>query len=326
MHHRDLYRNGPDVTEIGFGTWGIGGGWGPRDDARSRTALHAAIDTGINFIDTAYMYGEGHAESLIGQVLRERSETVRVATKVPPQNRLFPAPGGTPVDDAYPRGLLTHHTQQSLTALGLETLDLQQLHVWSPDWLHRGGWADEVADLKADGLIQAFGISINDHQPGSALDLVHTGLVDTVQVIYNIFDQSPEDQLLDACHANGVGVIVRVALDEGGLTGAIRPGMSFDAEDWRANYFRGNRPSEVARRVQAIIDDLQINVDELPEVALRYVLSHPAVSSVIVGMRSPERVQQNVPVADGLGLPDNQRERLCAHRWTRNYYDPDTPE
>ena len=321
INRRPLYAGGPDVGEIGFGAWGLGGGWGARDDQQGLAALHAAIDAGIDLIDTAASYGQGHSERLVGSVVRERSETVYVTTKVPPKNGQWPAAPGTPVDDAFPKGHIRTHTEKSLTDLGLDHVQVQQLHVWDPGWLTTGDWQQEVADLKSEGLIKAFGISINDHQPDTGIEAVRSGVIDTVQVIYNVFDQSPEDGLLDACAEHGVGVIVRVALDEGGLTGAITAGTTFEDDDWRAEYFRGDRPAQVAEHVDRIVEDLGITVDDLPATALRYVLSSPAVSTVIVGMRRPERIAQNVAVADGKGLPADQVEKLHAHRWDRNFYD-----
>lgn len=323
VNRRQLYAGGPEVCEIGFGGWGIGGGWGDLDDERSTATLHAALDAGIDFLDTAHMYGEGHSERVIGEVLRDASAGVRVATKVPPKNRVWPARPGTPVDETYPYGHIRAHTEQSLQNLGVASIDLQQAHVWSPEWLGAGDWQREVTELKADGLIGAYGVSVNDHEPESAIELIRSGVVDTVQVVYNIFDQSPEDGLLDACAEHGVGVIVRVALDEGGLTGEIGPDTRFESDDWRNSYFRGTRRAQVHERLTRIAGDLDIPVASMAETALRYVLSSPAVSCVVVGMRSPERVRSNIAAADGMGLPADQLEVLHRHRWTRNFYDPD---
>lgn len=196
---------------------------------------------------------------------------------------------------------------------------MQQIHVWAGRWLHEGDWLDEVARLKSDGKIGAFGISVIDHQPETAVEAVRSGLIDTIQVIDNVFDASPADELLPACAEHGVGVIVRVALDEGGLTGTIVPGMTFEPEDWRAHYFRGDRPAEVAEHTRAITEELGITTAELPETALRYVLSNPALSSVIVGMRSPQRVESNATIADGQGLPADRVEILQRHRWICDY-------
>lgn len=320
LHHRPLGRIGLQVSEVGFGAWGIGGGWGERDDEAALAALRTAIDEGIDVIDTAMGYGNGHSEELIGQVLRERTERVVVATKASPKNRRWPAAPDVSVEQAFPDGYLTECTEASLRRLGVETIDVQQLHVWAARWLTEGGWVDEVAQLKADGKIRAFGVSINDHEPNTAIELVRSGLVDSVQVIHNIFDQSPQDGLYEACADSGVGVIVRVALDEGGLTGTMRAGMEFPEGDWRRTYFGGDRPAEVERRVAAICADLGIEPTAMAETALRYVLSFDVVSTVIVGMRNERNVRRNVRVADGRGLPPEQVAALAAHRWDRNFY------
>jgi aryl-alcohol dehydrogenase-like predicted oxidoreductase len=314
-------KTGLQVSEIGFGAWGIGGaGWVGAEDDESLRALNRAIDLGLNFIDTAYGYGEGHSERLIGQVLRERSERVYVATKIPPKNRQWPASHTTAVEDVFPGAYVREYTERSLRNLGVETLDVQQFHVWSDTWMDQGDWLDAVQQLKTDGKIRYFGVSINDHEPDTALKLVRSGVVDVVQVIYNIFDQSPEDELFPACQEHNVGVIVRVPLDEGSLTGTVTPQTEFPAEDWRNSYFRDDRKREVYERVQAIARDLNIEVEQLPEVALRYILSHPAVSTVIPGMRRVRNVERNMVVGDGHGLPDAQVQQLKSHRWIRNYY------
>lgn len=321
MNYRTLGRTGLKVSEVGYGAWGIGkSSWIGADDQESLKALHKAIDMGLNFIDTALVYGEGHSEQLVGQVVKERSETICIASKVPPKNRQWPARPGVPVEETFPAEHVIASTEQSLRNLGLETIDVQQFHVWSDEWVGQGDWLEAVARLKRDGKIRFFGVSINDHQPDNAIKLIETGVVDTVQVIYNIFDQSPEDQLLPACERHNVGVIVRVPLDEGGLTGKITPDTTFPEEDFRNRYFRGDRKQEVYQRVQKMAGELAVTPDQIAEVALRYVLSHPAVSTVIPGMRSLRNVEQNCRLADGHGLPQEQVEKLKAHRWVRNYY------
>jgi aryl-alcohol dehydrogenase-like predicted oxidoreductase len=322
MHRRPLGATGLDVSEIGYGAWGIGqSSWiGARDD-ESLQALERAIELGVNFIDTALAYGDGHSERLVGQVVRRRPEQVHVATKVPPFNREWPAPPGIHADQAFPGGHIRACTERSLSNLGFDTLDVQQLHVWSDEWVGQGDWLETVETLKAEGKIRAFGVSINDHQPSNALRLIETGVVDTVQVIYNVFDQSPEDELFAACAEHRVGVIVRVPFDEGGLTGSIDAGTEFPDGDFRARYFRGDRKREVAERAQAIADDLGRPLEDLPEIALRFILSRPEVSTVIPGMRSVRNVERNVAAGDGEGLPPDAAERLRAHRWVRNFYE-----
>jgi aryl-alcohol dehydrogenase-like predicted oxidoreductase len=321
MQKRRLGRTGYEVSEIGYGAWGIGGeGWLGAEDQESLRALHRAMDLGVNLIDTALAYGDGHSEQLVGRAVRERDEHVRVATKIPPKNGEWPARDDTDPEDVFPADHVRACTETSLRNTGLDVLDVQQFHVWSDTWVGRGSWLVAVQALKDEGKIGAFGISINDHQPANALALIETGVVDTVQVIYNVFDQSPEDELLGACAERDIGVLARVPFDEGALTGRIGPDTEFPEGDFRAAYFRGDRRQQVADHVQALLDDLGIERDELPEVALRYVLSNPAVSTVIPGMRTLRNVERNAAVGDGQGLPGDVLAKLASHRWDRNFY------
>ena len=321
MNYRTLGRTGLNVSEIGYGAWGIGKSmWLGASDDESVKALNRSIELGLNFIDTALGYGDGHSERLVGQVVREQSEPIYVATKIPPKNMQWPARAGVPANDAFPAEHVIACTEQSLRNLGLDTIDVQQFHVWSDEWVSQGDWLEGVRKLKEQGKIRYFGVSINDHQPANAIKLIETGLVDSVQVIYNIFDQSPEDELLPMCLKHNVGVIVRVSLDEGGLTGRISPDTTFDEGDWRNGYFRGDRKQQVFDRVNRIASDLQIGTDDMAETALRYVLSHPAVSTVIPGMRSVRNVERNMQVGDGRGLSAEQVGKLKSHRWIRNFY------
>jgi aryl-alcohol dehydrogenase-like predicted oxidoreductase len=321
VNYRKLGRTGLEVSEVGYGAWGIAGdAWLGAKDEESLKALNRAVDLGLNFIDTALAYGEGHSERLVGKIVAERDETIHVATKVPPKNRVWPAPSGLHPDEAFPGDYVRECTERSLENLGFEAIDVQQFHVWQDEWLGEGDWQEAVEDLKGEGKIRHFGVSINDHQPANAIRLIESGLVDTVQVIYNVFDQSPEDELLPACLEHGVGVIVRVPFDEGALTGAITPETTFDEGDFRNHYFRGDRKEQVQERVRAIVSELGVTEDEIAEVALRYILSHPAVSTVIPGMRSVRNVERNMRVADGEGLPEDQVRLLKNHRWDRNFY------
>ena len=322
MFKRPLGKTGLMVAEIGYGAWGIGGAqWIGAEDAESTHALERYLELGGNFIDTALAYAEGHSEKLVGEVARRNPGTI-VASKIPPKNRVWPARSGSQVQDVFPGEYLIESTEASLSNLGMDTLDVQQLHVWDDSWLGQGDWQNAVTQLRRDGRIRHFGISINDHQPGNAVKAIEAGVVDTVQVIYNVFDQTPRDRLLDACRANGVGVIVRVALDEGSLSGTITPETTFDQEDFRNGYFGGERKQELQPRLRAIEEDLGISTAQLPETALRFALSHPAISTVIVGMRSVRNVERNAALADGRGLSDNQLHKLYAHRWDRNWYTP----
>jgi aryl-alcohol dehydrogenase-like predicted oxidoreductase len=299
VEYRELGRTGLRVAEIGYGAWGIGAsGWIGAQEDESVQALNRAIDLGVNFVDTARGYGE--SERIVGRVLRERAgDEVYVATKVPPKNGMWPAPDGLDPADTFPGDHIRASLERSLHASGLEAFDVVQFHVWSDDWVGRGDWLETIEALKKEGKLRFFGVSINDYEPENALRLVESGAVDTVQVIYNAFSQQPEERLLPACQEHNVGVIVRVALDEGGLTGRITAGTTFPAGDFRNAYFRGDRPAQVEAHVRALVDDLGITTDQLPDIALRYVLDHPAVSTVIAGMRTVRNVERNAATSDG---------------------------
>lgn len=321
MQTRPLGRSGIDVSVLGYGAWGIGQHmWIGADDDESLRALRRAIELGVTFIDTALGYGNGHSEELVGRTVRASSETVHVATKIPPKNMQWPAHAGVHADEAFPGDWIVQCTERSLANLGLDAIDVQQFHVWSDEWVDQGDWLETVDRLKRDGKIRAFGVSINDHEPANAIRLVESGVVDTVQVIYNVFDQSPEDELFDAVRTADVGVIVRVPFDEGALTGRIRPDTTFPDGDFRNSYFAGDRKEQVWEHVEAIASDLDVEIDDLPELALRFCLSHPAVSTVIAGMRSLRNVEANAAAANRGSLSAGQLERLQAHRWVRSFY------
>lgn len=322
MKYRSLGKTGWQVSEIGFGAWGIGKSWwGPTDDATSLHALEKALDLGVNFIDTAYVYGDGHSERLIAQVLKERRERVTVATKVPPKNFEWPARHALSYGKVFPKKWVMACSDRSRQNLQSDTIDLLQLHVWSDHWVDDPEFRETVQELKEKKIIRAFGVSINDHDPGSALKLAASGIADTLQMIYNLFDQSPADKLLPLCQEKKVGVIVRVPLDEGGLSGKLTPETKFHPDDFRSRYFRGDRLKETCERVENLKfliqgDDLKT----MAQAALRFCLSHPAVSTVIAGMRRSEHVAENCRVSDGQLLPEPLLEKAKAHRWTRNFY------
>jgi aryl-alcohol dehydrogenase-like predicted oxidoreductase len=326
MQMRPLGRTGVPVSEIGFGAWGIGKTlWIGADDAESMRALDRSLDLGVNFIDTALGYGHGHSESLVGQVIRERGAEgkVYVATKVPPKNLVWPAQPGVPVSKTFPPGHVTSCAEKSLYNLGLERIDLLQLHVWRDEYLDQreNGWADALLKLKEQGKVRHLGISINDHDPGTALRAVASGLFDVVQVIYNIFDQSPEKELFPACREHNVGVIARVPFDEGALTGKITEKTTFPDGDFRNHYFAGDRKKQVVEHVSRLEPLLGDEAATLPELALRYCLAHDAVSTVIPGMRTVKHVESNVAVSDGRKLSAGLRDELRRHAWHRNFYD-----
>jgi aryl-alcohol dehydrogenase-like predicted oxidoreductase len=320
VHHRPLGKTGLSVSEIGFGAWGIGGSmWIGAQEDESVRALHRAIELGVNFIDTARGYGE--SERIVGNVVREhRGDTLYVATKVPPKNGIWPAPDGLDPAGTFPGDHIRASLETSLRASGLEAFDVLQFHVWSDEWVGRGDWLETIGDLKREGKIRFFGVSVNDYQPRNVIKLVQSGHVDTVQCIYNVFHQAPEERLLPACLEHGVGVIVRVPLDEGALTGQITTETTFPDGDFRNRYFGGDRKAQVEQHVDALAADLGIERNQVAEVALRYVLSQQAVSTVIAGMRTVRNVERNAAVGDGRGLSDEQQVILAKHQWEKNFY------
>lgn len=322
MRYRKLGRTGLEVSEIGYGAWGIGGNqWRGGTDDESTRALNRAIELGLNFIDTALAYGEGHSEKIVGRVVKQTPARVFVSTKVPPMNQTWPAAPGSPIEDVFPYDYIVRCTEESLRNLGVDTIDLQQLHVWDPGWVRRDEWKRAFEDLRRAGKVRFVGISINDHQPDTALEVVESGLIDTVQVIYNIFDQSPEANLFPAVQKHDVGVLARVPLDEGALTGTITEATQFDKDDFRASYFRGDRRKQVVERVSALERDLDAVPGRLPEKALRFCLSHPAVSTVIPGMRQVRNVESSCAVSDAGPLDGTTLEKLKKHAWNKNFYD-----
>ena len=320
MQYRPFGKAGWNVSEIGFGCWGLGGGWGPRDDGQAQKALQCALRLGVNFFDTAYIYGSGHSERLLGEVLSRWKGTVRVATKVPAKTMEWPARSTTPALKAFPADWIIHCTQTSLKRLRLEAVDLQQLHVWTDAWIEAEEWQKAVDTLKRQGKIRAFGVSVNDHEPESVMKLVASGKIDSIQVIYNIFEQDSAKALLPLCQKRNVAVIVRVPLDEGALTGTFTRQTCFPRGDWRAGYFRGERLNQVCERVERLKEFLTPGIPTVSALALKFVLSHPAVSTVIPGMRKVKNVEANCAVSGGTVLSPEILTRLSTHAWTRNFY------
>jgi aryl-alcohol dehydrogenase-like predicted oxidoreductase len=321
MQYRLLGKTGLTVSEIGFGAWGIGNTmWQGARDSESLRALHRAADLGVNFFDTALVYGDGHSEALIGQFLRERKEPIILASKVPPRNMIWPAQPGTPLSETFSYAHVIRSTERSLKNLGVETIDIQQLHVWQDDWTDVAEWYEAITKLKAEGKIRFAGISINDHQPSNALKAVLSGKVDTVQVIYNVFDQTPRENLFRTCLNQEVGVIVRVPYDEGGLLGTITRDTIFPQGDFRNNYFKGERRQQVFERTERLKTLLGPEAATLPELALRFCLHPAAVSTVIPGMRMTTNVERNCAVSDGRRLSPALIEELSEHHWERNFY------
>jgi len=320
MRYRKLGRTGIEVSDIGYGAWGIGGKqWLGGQDDESLNSLERAIDLGVNLIDTALAYGDGHSEKLVGQVVRSAGRKIYVATKVPPKNRIWPAAAATPIEDVFPYDYILASAEESLRNLGLETIDLLQLHVWTDTWVDRDEWKRAFEDLKRSGKVQSVGVSATEHDPDSALAIMRTGLIDAVQVIYNIFDQSPEARMLPLAVERNIGILARVPLDEGALSGQFSEATTFPEGDFRDWYFRGDRKKQVVQHVDALRRDLGDRVS-IPDTALRFCLSHPAVSSVIPGMRTRKHVESNAALSDAGALDRDTLATLKRHAWDRNYY------
>ncbi len=327
MRKRRLGTTGFEVSEIGFGAWGIGGSmWLGVEDEEAKRALHRALDLGVDFVDTALVYGDGHSEKLIADVLTERRgrDGVTLATKIPPKDYEWPGRAATPLEDAFPASWVVECVEESLRNLRVEALDVEQFHVWHDAWLASPAWEKTRAAMERlvkEGKVRHWGVSINDHAPETALALLADPLLETAQVIYNIFDRSPERDLFGLAERRDLGVIVRVPFDEGALTGAVGPDTVFPPRDWRNRYFRGERKAEVARKVDALSRLLGDEARTLPELALRFVLSRPEVSTVIPGMRRPAHAEANTAASDGRALSADLLARLAPHAWDKNWYE-----
>ena len=321
VRHRRIPRLGWLVSEVGFGMWGMAG-WAGSDDDQSMEALHKAVELGCNFFDTAWAYGNGKSERMLGEMLRaQRGTRLYAATKVPPKNLRWTGLGGVPLDDVFPAAHVRDYTYRSLENLGVSTIDLQQFHAWSDEWAADERWQRVVSDLKAEGVVRAFGISVNRWEPANVLRSLDAGIIDCVQVVYNIFDQAPEDVLFPECQRRGIGIIARVPFDEGSLTGTLRPGMSWPEGDFRNVYFTPENLAETLARVEPL-EKVVAQGSDLPELALRFILQHPAVSTVIPGMRRVTNVQRNMRVSDGVALSPEIYGALRAHRWDRTAIIP----
>lgn len=320
MRYRPLGNTGIEVSEIGFGAWGIGKAmWVGAEDSESIKTLHTAREQGINFFDTALAYGDGHSERLIAKAFGRSSEVV-IASKVPPMNMVWPAKPGSSLREVFPKDYVMKSLDSSLKNLGRDSIDIYQFHVWSDDWSDQQEWQSTAREMKSSGKVKVVGISINDHQPANSLKALQTGLVQSVQVIYNIFDQAPEDELFAYCRKNDIGVIARVPFDEGSLTGKVTPETKFESGDFRNVYFQGERKKQVWERVQSIVRDAGVSLDEMPSLALQFCLSDPAVSSVIPGMRRSAHVVANAATSEAGPLTPTILEKLRKHRWIRNFY------
>lgn len=324
MRTRTFGKLGWQVSEVGHGLWGVGG-WTGSDDDESIVAIRRSAELGCTFFDTALAYGQGKSEQLLAKALRgpegPHRRDVRIATKIPPKNLKWPALSSYTLDDVFPADHIRSATETSLQNLGASSVDLQQFHVWNDAWAEDVRWQRAVADLKSEGLIRGIGISINRWEPTNAIRALRTGLIDSVQVVYNIFDQDPADELFPVCRELGVAVIVRVPFDEGSLTGTLTPNMTWPEGDWRNIYFSPEKLAEACRRVDLVREDLPTGMP-MAELALRYILSNQDVTTIIPGMRRPRNVESNLAVSDGKALPAALVDRLGRHRWNRDYVVP----
>jgi len=296
--------------------WGMAG-WTGSEDQESFESLDRAIELGCNFFDTAWAYGDGHSERLLGQTLRRHPDKrLYVATKIPPKNRKWPARPEYKLEAVFPADYIREYTEKSLENIGVDTLDLQQFHVWDDTWATDGRWQKSFAALREQKLARAIGISINRFQPANVLKALETGLIDAVQVVYNTFDQNPEDELFPACQERGIAVIARVPFDEGSLTGNLTADSRWPEGDFRNLYFHPENLRNTLPRVERLRPVVPEGMT-MPQMVLRHILEHPAVSTVIPGMRKLSHVEQNIGVSDGIPLPPALVEQLKGHRWNR---------
>ena len=316
MRYRTFGRTGWTVSEMGYGMWGMAG-WTGSDDEESARSLDRAVELGCTFFDTAWAYGEGKSEQLLGQLLRRHpGKRLYTATKIPPKNRRWPARADYPLDEVFPADYIREYTERSLRNIGVDTIDLQQFHVWSDAWAHDDRWQRAVRALKDEGLVRAVGISINRWQPANALKALGTGLIDAVQVVYNVFDQAPEDELFPECQRRNIAVIARVPFDEGSLTGTLTPETTWPQGDFRNIYFQPENLRNTIARVDALKDVVPPDMS-LPDLALRFILQHRGVSTVIPGMRKRRHVDSNLATSDAAPLPADLMAELRRHRWDR---------
>jgi aryl-alcohol dehydrogenase-like predicted oxidoreductase len=320
VRQRPFGRTGRTVAELGVGMWGMGGGvggWSGADEQASTAVLVAAADAGITLFDSAQVYGYGATDRLLGAVRRARPESdLLLASKIPPKNGEWPARPDARIRDVFPARHIRASVEGMLRQAQVPSIDLVQFHVWQDAWAGDAGWQDAVAALKRDGLVRHIGISVNRREPANVVETLRTGLVDAVQVVYNVFDQAPEDELFPACRELGVAVIARVPLDEGSLTGELTVDSRWPDGDWRNTYFTPANLAETVARVEAI-RPLVPEGQTMAQLALRFILSDPAVTTVIPGMRTPGHLAANVAAADAGPLPDDLVAALRPHRWDR---------
>jgi aryl-alcohol dehydrogenase-like predicted oxidoreductase len=316
MKFRRFGRTDWNVGEIGYGMWGVGG-WTGSDDDESLDSIQRSIDLGCNFFDTAFAYGDGRSEKILAKSLMANSgKRLFAATKIPPRNRRWPSKREFTLDDCFPPDYIEEYVQKSLANLAVQKIDLIQFHNWEDRWLDDSRLVNKIAELKSRGLIEAIGISINRWETWNGIQAVNSGLIDAVQVIYNIFDQNPEDELFPACRKMDVGVIARVPFDEGSLTGVLTADSKWPQGDWRNTYFTKENLLPTLERVDKLKSLLPPGMT-LPEMAMKFILANPDVSTVIPGMRKIHHVEQNIASSDAAPLPEGLLKELKKHRWDR---------
>ena len=321
MQYKNFSKSNTKVSRLGYGGWGIGKSfWIGADDEESKKSLHLAIENGVNFFDSAFVYGNGHSEKLIGEVEKESGKELFITSKIPSKKFEWPAADSSTLEESFPKEHIIRMTERSLRNLKRDYLDLQQFHVWNDKWAENDEWKEAVMKLKQDGKVRFFGISVNDHQPENGIEAGKTGLIDSFQVIFNIFDQSPTDKLLPFCLENNISIIARVPFDEGALTGTVTPETIFPRGDFRNQYFAGERKKVVWQKIQDISEDIKDETESLAEAALRYIISFEAVTTVIPGMRKSKNLLANVNSVEKGPLSAELLERLKNHRWIRNFY------
>ena len=316
MQYRRFGRTDWPVSEIGYGMWGMGG-WKDSSDEESRASLQRSVEQGCNFFDTAWGYGAGHSEGLLGDLIRANPDRkLYTATKIPPKNFQWPSRRAFTLEDCFPPDHIEEYVHASLKNAGLTSFDLMQFHTWEDSWLNDDRWVKKVAELKAQGLFQAIGISLNRWEPWNGIRAVRSGLIDAVQVIYNIFDQNPEDELFPACLEHDVAVIARVPFDEGTLSGVVTKDSTWPEGDWRNTYFVPENLQSSVERAEAVFQLIPAGMSKA-EFALRFILSNQTVGTIIPGMRKLGHVAENCAVSDGKNLPAELLSELKNHRWER---------
>lgn len=316
MQYRKFGRTGWNVSEIGYGMWGMAG-WTGSEEQEVNKALDRSIELGCNFFDTAWAYGDGLSEQILNKTIkRHPGKKLYVATKIPPKNRKWPSRRGSALKDVFPADYIIEYTEKSLVNLGVDSIDLQQFHVWEDGWAQEDEWKEAIAQLTRQGKVKAWGLSVNRWEPDNCLETIRTGLIDGIQVIYNIFDQAPEDHLLPLCREKNIGVIARVPFDEGTLTGTFTKETTFPENDWRASYFVPDNLHSSVEHADALKPLIPAGMS-MPEMALRFILSNPDIATTIPGMRKIRNVEANMASSDGKGLQADLLKQLKAHRWDR---------